>query len=192
MKLFAIVSVVCSLTIVTSCIQKKGYSFVKQTIPRSSSVGIIVDSRNEIKNVIIGQFMDKGYKVKAINASDLYTLSDAFTIKDYKYLAYNESEVVLSSPDDTLTTAQKSFDSVYKLHVFNYETQKADMMNEIKNKWGVKYLIILDLQDWQKVSWARVIDLDSLEVIALENYPGAYSDKVDTIVTHFINTIAVK
>jgi len=192
MKPFTLVSVVCSLALITSCIQKKGYSFVKQTIPKSSSMGIIVDSRNEIKNVIIGQFMDKGYRVKAINASDLYTISDVFTIQDYKYLAYNESEVVLSSPDDTLTTAQKSFDSVYKLHIFNYETQKADMMNEIKNKWGVKYLVILDLKDWQKVSWARVIDLDSLEVIALENYPGTYSDKVDTIVNHFINTIAVK
>lgn len=184
--------IMMAVVILCSCAGKKGFSVVKQPIPKSAAVGIIIDSRNEIKNNVIAQFMDKGFKVKAVNASDLYTLSDSFTIKDYKYLAYNESQVVLSSPDDTLTTAQKSFDSVYKLHIFNYETQKAEMLNEMKNKWGIKYLVVLQLQDWEKVSWARVIDLESFEVIAIENYPGTYSDKIDTVVAHFISTIAAR
>jgi len=174
------------------CAGKKSYQFVKQTIPKGASIAVIIDARNEIKNSVIGKFMDKGYKVKAVNASDLFTLSDAFTVKDYKHLAYEESEVVLASPDDTLTTAQKSFDSVYKLHIYNYETQKADMLAEMKNKWGIKYLVILELKDWENVSWARTIDLDSFEVIAVENYPNKYSDKVDAIVSHFIDTFSVK
>jgi hypothetical protein len=186
------VIVVLGVVLSLSCAGKKGFSVVKQPLPKSSSIGIIIDSRNEIKNDVIAQFMEKGYRVKAVNASDLFTMSDSFTVKDYKYLAYNESDVVLSSPDDTLTTAQKSFDSVYKLHVFNYESQKAEMLKEMKNKWDIRYLVILQLSDWEKVSWARVVDLESYELIAIENYPCRYSDKVDTIVAHLLSTISAK
>jgi hypothetical protein len=175
-----------------SCAGKKGFSVVKQTIPKTSAIGIIIDSRNEIKNNVIAQFMEKGYKVKAVNASDLYTLSDAFTIKDYKHIAYLEPQTIQGSFESVVTPAQKSYDNVYKLHVFNYESQKAEMLNDMKNKWGIKYLVILQLYDWEKVSWARVIDLESFEVIAIENYPGLYSDKIDSIVAHFLNTIGSK
>ena len=192
MKHKSIIVLFIVLWISTGCVEKKSYQFVKQTIPKGASIAVIIDAKNEIKNSIIGKFMDRGYKVKAVNASDLFTLSDAFTVKDYKHLAYEESEVVLASPDDTLTTAQKSFDSIYKLHIYNYESQKADMLTEMKNKWGIKYLVILELKDWENVSWARTIDLDSYEVIAIENYPNRYSDKVDSIVSHFIETFTAK
>jgi hypothetical protein len=192
MKTKSIVILIVLLGMSAGCVEKKSYQFVKQTIPKGASIAVIIDAKNEIKNSIIGKFMDKGYKVKAVNASDLFTLSDAFTVKDYKHLAYEESEVVLSSPDDTLTTAQKSFDSIYKLHIYNYESQKADLLAEMKNKWGIKYLVILELKDWENVSWARAIDLESYEVIAIENYPNKYSDKVDGVVSHFIETFTAK
>lgn len=154
----------------SGCAAKKSSKFVKQGIPKGSSVGVIVDSKNDVKNSILIKFMEKGYKVKAINASDLYTLNDTFSIKDYKTLAYENSEIILGSNTDALSTTQKSYDSVYKLHTYNYEANKAEILNEMKNKWGLRYLVVMDLRDWENVSWVRAIDLETFDIIAIENF----------------------
>ncbi|HOQ11672.1 MAG TPA: hypothetical protein PK104_04850 [Spirochaetota bacterium] len=54
------------------------------------------------------------------------------------------------------------------------------------------YLILLDLKEWEKVSWARVINLRNLEVEFVENYPTAYTDNIESIVNHFIANITGK
>ena len=82
-NMIRIASAVIVLALVfPGCAAKKSSKFVKQSMPKGSAVGIIVDSQNDVKNAIMVKFMEKGFKVKAINASDLYTLNDSFTIKD--------------------------------------------------------------------------------------------------------------
>ena len=174
----------------SGCAAKNASRFVRQSLPKGTSVGIIVDSKNDVKNTILAKFLEKGYRVKAVNASDLYTLSDQFTIADYKYLAYENSEVLLGSDEDRLTTTQKSYDSIYKLHVYNYEANKAEILNEMKNKWGLRYLVILDLKNWKSISWIRAIDLETYDLIAVENYPTRYSDRLDTVIDHFLDTLS--
>jgi hypothetical protein len=66
------------------------------------------------------------------------------------------------------------------------------MLDEIKKKWGVSYLIILDLKDWQSVSWGRAIDLNTLELMWVENYPTRYTDNVETILDYFIESMQTR
>jgi hypothetical protein len=188
-KVFCFLILCSALCISIGCAAKKSAKFVRQALPKGASIGIIVDSPNNIKNVIVTKFLEKGFKVKAVNASDLYTLKDSFTIADYKYLAYEKSEIILGNEQDAITSTQKSYDSIYKLHVYNYEANKAEILAEMKAKWGLRFLIILDLKDWQNVSWFRAIDLDTYDLVAVENYPTKFSDKIDTVIDHFIETL---
>jgi ADP-heptose:LPS heptosyltransferase len=188
-KYFFAVSLI--IAVVSGCTEKRNYRFVKQQIPRGSSIAIIIDCKNDMKNAILSKFLEKGYRVKAINASDLYTLSDVFTVKDYKKLAYDESEIILGNNESSLNSVQKSYDNIYKLHVYSYETHKAEILTEMKTKWGIKYLFIIDLKNWESVSWARTIDLDTLELIGVENYPTKYNDRLDSIIDHFIESFGM-
>jgi hypothetical protein len=72
------------------------------------------------------------------------------------------------------------------LHIYNYELSKAEAISDMRTKYGAQYLILMELKDWQKVSWARAIDLTNMEVIWVENYPAQYKDTLETVVDHFI------
>jgi hypothetical protein len=63
------------------------------------------------------------------------------------------------------------------------------MLSEMKSKWGIKYIILLEMKDWEHLCWARTIDLDSNEVIGIENYQTKYSDKVGDVIDHFIESL---
>ncbi len=39
------------------------------------------------------------------------------------------------------------------------------------------------------MSWGRIIDLKSYDIVWLENYPTRYSDDVDSIMDHFIKSM---
>ena len=172
-----------------SCQSMQSYKYVKQSIPKGASIAVVIDTRNDIKNTVLAKFMEKGLKVKALNASDLYSISDHFLIKDYKKLAYEKSEIVLGSADDSLNSIQKSYDSIYKLHIYSYEANKAEILSEMKTRWGIKYIVLLEMNDWEHLSWARTIDLDSNEVIGIENYQTKYSDTISDVVDHFIESL---
>jgi hypothetical protein len=194
MKKILIAAFVSAAIIATAggCAAKKSSKFVRQGIPKGSSIGVIVDSKNNIKNAIFTRFLEKGFKVKAVNASDLYTLGDHFSIADFKYLAYLSAESGQDGGQDTLSSTQKSYDSLYKLHVYNYEANKAEILTDMKTKWGLRYLIILDLRDWQNTSWMRTIDLESYDIIAVENYPTRFTDNIDSVIDHFIDTASTQ
>lgn len=174
------------------CSAKKSAKFVRQGVPKGSQVGIIVDSQNSIKNAIIAKFLDKGFKVKAVNASDIYTLGDHFSIADYKYLAYQSAESSAGDGAESLSSTQKSYDSIYKLHVYNYEANKAEILAEMKSKWGLRYLVIMDLRDWGSLSWMRAIDLETYEIIAVENYATRTTDSIESVVDHFLETVSTQ
>jgi hypothetical protein len=168
-----------------SCSTKRSIKFSRAYISTNSNLAVIIDCPNNAKNVVLAEFMKKKFKIKAINASDLYTLNDVFDIKDFKSVSYKSSLKDVSA----LMAMEKTYDNLYKLHVYNFEINKAEILKEMKNKWDVNYLIILDLKDWRNVSWGRAIDLNSYELVWIENYPTKYSDNVESIVNHFINSI---
>jgi len=179
-----IVIVIISLFLV-SCSSKKGLIHSSSKLSPNSKIGVVIDAPNNIKNAVLITFMKQGLRVKAFNASDLYALSDVYDIADLKKLSYNIADENVS----TLSTFEKTYDNIYKLHVFNFELNKAETLQQIRNSWDVDYLIVLDLKDWEHVSWARVVNLRTLDIEFIENYPTKYNDNVETIITHFAKNI---
>ncbi len=180
---------ICALALLTAagaCAQKKMVKFSKQKVAPGSNVVIIIDCPTNIQNVVLAKFMAKDYRVKAFNASDLYTMKDVFDIRDFKKLARKSP----LGKDDLLINAQKAHDNLYKLSIYNYEMQKAETLGEMKDKHNVRYLILLELNDWERVSWGRAIDLASYELVWVENYPTRYRDNLESIVDHFIDSLA--
>lgn len=171
---------------VTGCATTKSVNYTKRSIPQKSNIAVIVDCPNNIKNIVMIKYLEKDYNIKAVNASDFYALKDVFDIKDFQKVAYKTSLKSLTGENDSINSLEKSYDNIYKLHVYNFEINKANILNEMQTKWDVKYLVILDLKDWEKVSWARAIDLKTYELIWVENYPTKYSDTVETVIDHFI------
>lgn len=180
-----IISFIIGIFILGGCSAKKSVKYSKTTISPNSGIAVIIDCPNNAKNVVLTEFMKKKFRVKAINASDLYSLNDIYDIKDFKHVSYKSSLKDMQA----LLSMEKTYDNLYKLHVYNFEINKAEILKEMKQKWDVTYLIILDLKDWKNVSWGRAIDLTTYEVVWVENYPTTYSDNVETIIEHFIKSI---
>ena len=168
----------------SACSSTKQISASKEKISPGSEIAIIVDSRNNVKNAIMAKFMEKGYKVTAFNASDLYSMSDIFDIRDLKKVSYKVP--------GGLASMEKTYNNIYKLHLYNFEINKATLLEEMKTKWGVQYLILVDLQNWEETSWARAINLRTYEIVWLENYPTQYGDDINSVMDHFIAKMSGK
>jgi len=169
----------------TACSSKKGMIYSGSKVPARAKIAVIIDSPNNLKNVVLVSFMKKGCTVKAFNAADLYTMKDVYDISDLKRLSYNIA-------DDNVSTVEKTYDNIYKLHVYNFELNKAEFLRQIREQWDVEYLILLDYKQWEDVSWARVINLRTFEIDFVENYPTSYTDNIETITDHFIGNIIGK
>ncbi len=168
-----------------SCSSKKNLVYSTNKLSTNAKIAVIIDSENNLKNAVLITFLKQGFKVKAVNAADLYTMKDVYDIADLKRLSYNIAE-------DNVSTVQKTYDNIYKLHVYNFELSKAEYLKQIKTEWDVEYIVLLDLKNWEKVSWARVINLKNFELDFIENYPTAYNDNIETITNHFIKNITGK
>jgi hypothetical protein len=168
-----------------SCSTKKGLIHTSSKLAPNSKVGIVIDSPNNLKNAVLATFMKQGMRVKAFNASDLYTFKDIYDISDMKKLSYNAADETIT----TVSTYEKTYDNIYKLHVYNFELDKASTLQKIRSDWDVDFLILLDLKDWEHVSWARVINLRTLDIEFIENYPTKYNDNIETITAHFAKNI---
>ncbi len=174
---------ILSASFFLSCSTQKGLMYSSSTVPAGSRIAVIIDSPNNIKNAVLVSFMKKGFRVKAFNSSDLYTQREIFDISDLKRISYEID-------NDSLPTLEKTYENAYKLHIYNFELNKAEYLNKIRTQWDVEYLILLDLKDWESVSWARVINLRTLDLNFIENYPTKYSDNLESIVNHFIASIS--
>ncbi len=183
---FIILCVAVLAVLDISCASRRAVRYNLYPLQPASSIAVIVDSPNGIKNVVLAQFMKSGFRVKAFNAGDFYTLNDVYDLKDFKRISY------YSGSDTSLISMEKSFNNIYKLHVYNFELNKAETLDEIRTKFNVNYLVLLDLKDWEQVSWGRAIDLRSQELIWIENYPTKYGDTVETVVNHFIDSMTKK
>jgi hypothetical protein len=184
MKASSIIILV-SIIISASCSYKKGLLYSSNKVSSSAKIAVIIDSENNIKNAVLITFLKHGFKVKAVNSSDLYTIKDVYDISDMKKLSYNLADVDVS-------TVQKTYDNIYKLHIYNFELNKAEYLKQMRTEWDVEYLVLLDMKEWEKVSWARVINLRTFEIDFIENYPTAYNDNIQTITEHFIKSITGK
>jgi len=178
-------SIILAIILLSSCSYKKGLIYSSTKISSNSKIGVIIDSENNLKNAVLITFLKHGFKVKAVNSSDLYTMKDVYDISDMKKLSYNLADVEVS-------TVQKTYDNIYKLHIYNFELNKAEYLKQIRSEWDVEYLVLLDLKEWEKVSWVRVINLKTFEIDFIENYPTAYNDNIQTITEHFIKNITGK
>lgn len=174
------------IIIFSSCSATKTVKYSKRKLPTRSNIAVIIDTPQNLKNVVLGKFISKNFTVKAFNASDLYSIDQIFDISDMKKVSHN------TDVNSSILSMEKTYNNIYKLHLYNFEINKAEILNEIKNKWGVQYLVVLDLKNWEEVSWGRVIDLNSYEIIWLENYPSKYSDNIETIIDHFIASMTRK
>ncbi len=174
------------ILIFSSCTSTKSVKYTKRTLPARSNIAVIIDTPQNLKNVVLVKFLSKNYTVKAFNASDLYSMDEIFDIADMKKVSYN------SDVNSSILSMEKTYNNIYKLHLYNFEINKAEILQEIRNKWGVQYLIVLDLKNWEEVSWGRIIDLNNYEIIWLENYPSQYSDNIETIIDHFIASMTGK
>ncbi len=170
-------------TLLFSCSSQRGLFYSKSKLPLGAKIAVIIDSPNNIKNATLIAFMKKGFNVKAFNASDLYSMDELFDITDLKRISYDIS-------NENLPALSGAFNNAYKLHIYNFELNKAEFLNKIKKEWRVNYLILLDLKQWESVSWARVINLRNLNLEYIENYPTKYSDNIESIVNHFIKNIS--
>lgn len=169
-----------------SC-RKKSIRYLKKPIPLGSSVGVIFDVEKETaKNTILAKFMARGYNVKAVNASDLYSIKDVFDIKDLKRISLS------GSAKNSLVSMERTINNIYKLHLYNFEVNKVKFLNELKTKWKIQYIILMDLKNWEGVSWGRAINLNTNELVWVENYPTVYGDDIDSVVDHFITSMSRK
>ncbi len=184
MKKIVIISLVLYISVI-ACATKKGIVARKSMINPGSRIVVIANHPNNIKNVIIARFMNKNYSVKAFNASDLYTMEDIYDVKDFKKVAYMQP-----LKNDNMLSFEKAVENIYKLHIYNYELSKAEALSEMRTKYGTQYVVLMELKDWQKVSWARAIDLANMEVVWVENYPAQYKDTLETVVDHFISSMS--
>ena len=159
---------------------------MKTPVPSGVNIAVIVEAQNNHKNVILEKFLTKGYNVIAINASDFYSMENIFDINDIKKLSYK------GKMGDSLVSMERTINNIYKLHVYNFEVNKAEFINELKTKLKVQYLILLDLNNWGGISWGRAINLNTYELIWVENYPTKHRDEIPDIVEHFIASMSGK
>ncbi len=130
--------------------EKKGCVLDTENLSRDHSVAVVIDSSNAIKNVVVTRFMRQGFKVAAVNLADYYSMKDMYDIRDYKKVSFIASEGENAGASKTL---DRALDNLHKLHFYNYEISKIQSMKEIREKTGVRYLVLLDLKNWEDVSW---------------------------------------
>ncbi|MCS6834191.1 MAG: hypothetical protein NZ521_11500 [Flammeovirgaceae bacterium] len=173
-----------------SCRSSQERYFIRNSIPKGTAVAILVEGGNEIKNAVFMEFLKAGYTVKAINASDFYRIEDVLEVKDLKKTKFVTSVLDRKSAEGTATVAEKFFDNLYKLHLYNFETAKAEILTELKKKYKVDYIILLSMKTWDNgYSWVRAIQIDSFDLVYIHNYPSRRTDNVQSILSRFIEVM---
>jgi hypothetical protein len=148
-----------------SCGTAGPVKYLAHPIPANSGVAVIVDAPNPVKNVIMARFLQRGFTVKAVNASDFYSINDVFDIRDFKKVSY-------IGQDENFLSLEKTYNNLFKMHYYNYEVNKAEVLADMRNKWNVQYLILLDVKGIGG-GWGRAIDLRTNDLVGIENFGGA-------------------
>lgn len=164
-----------------SCGAGKAVKFLARPVPANSGIAVIIDAPNRVKNVVMSRFLARGFSVKAINASDFFSVNDVFDIRDFKKVSY-------IGQDDGFLSLEKTYNNLFKLNFYNYEVNKAEILAEMRNKWNVQYLVLLSVSGIGG-SWGRAIDLRTNDIIWIEN--GGVGD-AGSITDGFIDSMTGK
>lgn len=174
--------IICSaLLIATSCGTAGPVKYLARPVPVNSSIAVIVDAPNKVKNVVMARFLQRGFSVKAINASDFYSINDVFDIRDFKKVSY-------IGQDENFLSLEKTYNNLFKMHYYNYEANKAEVLADMRNKWNVQYLILLDVKG--PGAWGRAIDLKTNDIVWIENF--GIGGGTEQLVDRMINSITGK
>jgi hypothetical protein len=172
-----------ALLLGTSCGSAGPVKYLARPIPANSGVAVIIDAPNKLKNVVMARFLQRGFTVKAINASDFYSMNDVFDIRDFKKVSY-------IGQDENFLSLEKTYNNLFKMHFYNYEVNKAEVLAEMRNKWNVQYLILLDVKGVGG-GWGRAIDLRTNDLVWIENF-GAGSGDTGKLVDRMIDSMTGK
>lgn len=150
-----------------SCVSsgKNSVKYAKRYLPTGSNIALVINAPETAKNMVVTTFMNAGFAVKSVNVMD----AESFTYFEAK------------------ATGKKKV--TFKLDLYSLEANKAEALSGMKAKLGVNYLVIMELKDWQKTSWARVIDLQTYELIWVENFPTRYNDNIGSLTNYFITSM---
>jgi hypothetical protein len=183
-KKAAVILVITALMFGASCGAGGAVKYLARPIPTNSGIAVIIDAPNKLKNVIMARFLARGFSVKAVNASDFYSMNDVFDIRDFKRVSY-------IGQNDNFLSLEKTYNNLYKMHFYNYEVNKVEVLADIKNKWNVQYLILIDLKTLTGC-WGRAIDLRTNDLVWIENGGSALGGNPEKIVDAFIDSMTGK
>lgn len=179
----AIVSVCVLIMAGVSCGGAKSVKYLARPIPVNSGIAVIIEAPNKVKNVVLSRFLERGFNVKAINASDFYSINDVFDIRDFKKVSY-------IGQDENFLSLEKTYNNLYKMNFYNYEVNKVEILGEMRNKWNVQYLILIALNDMGG-AWGRAIDLRTNDIVWIDNR-GVSFQTAAGIVDSFIDSMTGK
>lgn len=163
---------------------------IKEAIPKNSNVAVFVEGENDFKNAVFMEFMKGGYDVKAFNATDFYTTDDVLDVSALKKTAFVTNLFDTRNSQKQVAVADRVFENIYKLHIFNFENLKVEMLQSLQKKLGIRYVILLSLVRWDAgYTWARVIKLDNMQLVYVQNYHVGRKDDVKSVVGSMVSTM---
>jgi hypothetical protein len=163
---------------------------IKEPIPKNSNVAVLVEGENDFKNAVFMEFMRAGYDVKAFNATDFYTTDDVLDVRSLKKTAFVTNLFDPKNSQRQIAVADKVFENIYKLHIFNFENLKLEMLQGLQKKLGIRYVILLSLSRWDAgYTWARVIKLDTMQLVYVQNYRVSRQDDLKSVLGKMIATM---
>jgi len=129
-------------------------------LPKGAAIAVVMNASEEYVDKARTLFILSGYSVKAISA---FKDEDAY---------------------DSKRSA-----GLLRLDLYNSEIVKAANLRDVKNNLKANYLVVLELKR-TRMSWGRVIDLRTGEVIFISNYTSASpGENVEPIITYFISSM---
>ncbi|MDR3237965.1 MAG: hypothetical protein LBT84_05630 [Spirochaetia bacterium] len=154
--------ILCSVlaAVLVSCGDGKNIRHSQKNLPRKAGIAIIVNASEKEREDIQNKFILAGFSVKAIGD-----------------LNQNKGAQPKNLHSDT-----------FKIDTYNLEINKAAALHDIRNKLGANYLVIIKLQK-RGMSWGRIIDLRTDELIWIENYAVQIGDDENSIINHFISAM---
>ena len=158
------VTLCCLLAAGVSCAGRP-IRFLERALPANSSVAILIDAPDKVRNLVLARFRSRGFAAKAVTPADFHPEDDMLDIRDLR-------KASSGGRDENFLPLEKSYHKMYKLYFYNNELGKAEYLAGMKKRLNVQYLILLELKPAAGVSWGRAIDLRTNDLIWLDNRPG--------------------
>lgn len=182
-----ILCVIVAALAMSACRSSRNNYVIREAIPKSSNIAVLVEGENDLKNAVFMEFMRGGYEVKAFNATDFYTTDDVLDVKSLKKTAFVTNLFDPKNSQRQVAVADKVFENIYKLHIFNFENLKVEMLQSLQKRMGIRYVILLSLSRWDAgYTWARAIKLDNMQLVFVQNFHVSRKDDVKSVVASMV------